>query len=244
MTTKQRNPFDIAHLIPDSFPPPFATGYLNNAWVQTALGAAVNFTETSPVANNAQFLTGDYSRGYTAEIGHLLDRGVRVALLHGDRDMRCNWFGGEAVSLAVPYGRAARFAAAGYADIRVPGLSAPAGLVRQHGGFSFGRIFQAGHEMPYYQPGLAVLLFTRTLLGLDVATGLHPATNNYSTSGPANVRDVGVGAPSPPQDPVECYVDAAPLANAPSRCTGNQLAALAAGTALINADRIVVSPAA
>lgn len=42
---RQRNPFDIAHLIPDSFPPPYAVGFLNNKWVQTALGAKINYTE-------------------------------------------------------------------------------------------------------------------------------------------------------------------------------------------------------
>jgi carboxypeptidase D len=237
-TTSNRNPFDIGHTIPDSFPPPFATGYLNNAWVQRALGAAVNFTETSAVVNNAFTLTADITRGYTHEIATLLDAGVKVALLHGDRDMRANWFGGEAVSLAIPYGRAGAFAAAGYAPILVP-FSPQGGLVRQAGSFSFARVFQAGHEMPYYQPAVALTLFARTVLGLDAATGLKIVTEDYSTAGPKDVRNVTVGPPAPAQGPVECYVDA------PSgRCTGAQIAALAAGTAVVNGDRIVVNPAA
>lgn len=34
--------------------------------------------------------TGDYLRSYSSDLGKLLDVGVKVALLHGDRDFRCN----------------------------------------------------------------------------------------------------------------------------------------------------------
>lgn len=49
----ERSTFDIADLLPITFPPPYATGYLNNDWVQTALGAKVNFTESSIVVNHS-----------------------------------------------------------------------------------------------------------------------------------------------------------------------------------------------
>ena len=35
-------------------------------------------------------VTGDYVRAYKADLGKLLDAGVKVALIHGDRDFRCN----------------------------------------------------------------------------------------------------------------------------------------------------------
>ena len=34
--------------------------------------------------------TGDYFRGYSAELGALLDTGIKVALIYGDRDYQCN----------------------------------------------------------------------------------------------------------------------------------------------------------
>jgi carboxypeptidase D len=49
----ERSTYDIADLLPITFPPPYATGYLNNDWVQTALGAKVNFTESSTVVNHS-----------------------------------------------------------------------------------------------------------------------------------------------------------------------------------------------
>lgn len=53
LTSPQRNPFDIGHTTPDPFPPPYALGYLNNAWVRQALNVPVNFTDKTSVVLNS-----------------------------------------------------------------------------------------------------------------------------------------------------------------------------------------------
>lgn len=78
-------------------------------------------------------------------VAYLLDSGVKVHLMYGDRDFACNWLGGEAASLAIEYSGTEGFRNAGYAPL----LSSPGivgGFVRQYGNYSFSRIFQAGHE--------------------------------------------------------------------------------------------------
>lgn len=70
---------------------------------------------------------------------------MRINLYHGDADYICNWFGGEAVSLAVNYTHKEQFAAADYAPFVVNGVEY--GEVRQYGNFSFMRIYEAGHEV-------------------------------------------------------------------------------------------------
>ncbi|RMJ22955.1 Carboxypeptidase S1 [Aspergillus sp. HF37] len=45
------------------------------------------------------------------------------------------------------------------------------GETRQVGNLSFTRVYQAGHEVPFYQPVPALQLFNRTLFGWDAATG-------------------------------------------------------------------------
>jgi carboxypeptidase C (cathepsin A) len=75
-------------------------------------------------------------------VGSLLKRGVKVALVYGDKDYQCNWLGGEAISLALG---SSDFHKAGYANIET-NASYVGGLVRQYGNLSFSRIFQAGHE--------------------------------------------------------------------------------------------------
>ncbi len=93
--------------------------------------------------NRAFQSTGDFVYEYFIEdIESLLNQGVRVALYYGDADYICNWFGGEAVSLAINYTHAAEFRAAGYTPFLVGGQEM--GEVRQVGNFSFLRIYEAG----------------------------------------------------------------------------------------------------
>jgi carboxypeptidase C (cathepsin A) len=90
-------------------------------------------------------LTGDFILGNgLKKLGKLLDRGVKVALVYGDRDYQCNWLGGEAISLALESKLSSGFKNAGYANIQT-NSSYVGGLVRQYGNLSFSRIFQAAH---------------------------------------------------------------------------------------------------
>lgn len=66
-----------------------------------------------------------------------------------DTDYICNWFGGEAVSLALQYKYASQFRSSGYTPFMYGGKEY--GEVREYGNFSFTRIYEAGHTVPYYQ---------------------------------------------------------------------------------------------
>lgn len=185
---------------------------------------------------------GDFPRSSLPALQSLLNSGVKVALLHGDRDYRANWFGGELLSLALSHTSSPAFRAAGYAPLRTTPSSPIAGQTRQHANLSFSRIYQAGHEAAYYRPEAVYTVFARTLKGKDVATGMVAAGSGYSTTGPASVRGVSAG-PVAPQGQGECYVEWAPLGE---RCSAAQVGALVAGTAVVAGagGRVVVSPAA
>lgn len=103
---------------------------------------------------------------------------------YGDADYICNWFGGQAISLALNYTHSKEFAAAGYAPFTYGGVEY--GETREYGNFSFTRIYEAGHEVPYYQPQAALALFKRTIQLLDIPTGQKKITANYGTSGQPN----------------------------------------------------------
>lgn len=120
---------------------------------------------------------------------------MRVALQYGDADYICNWLGGEAVSLAVDYAHAAEFRAAGYAPFVVDGTEY--GVVRQYGNFSFTRLYDAGHETPYYQPVAALEFFRRVLGDLVIADGESRITDDYQTDGPANATHTEPYPPLP-----------------------------------------------
>lgn len=145
-----RGVYDIRHPYDDPTPPTYFVDYLNLPAVQQALGVSLNYTD----ANNDiywQFqATGDFVYpNFLQDLEFLLDQGVRVSLYYGDADYICNWFGGQAISLAINYTHAAQFAKAGYQPLLVDGVEY--GEVRQYGLLSFTRVYEAGHEVPFYQ---------------------------------------------------------------------------------------------
>jgi len=106
-----------------------------------------------------------------------------------------NWYGGEAVSKAVNYTYTEQFNAAGYTPMTVDGIEY--GVTREYGNFSFTRVYEAGHEVPYYQPIAALALFNRTINNMDTATGMKKITQNLSTNGTAEATHTNSFVPLP-----------------------------------------------
>lgn len=231
-----RDYYDVTQVDPTLFPPPFTPGYLNQPWVLSALGVPLNFSGSSSASSSAFRGIGDYPRpGWIEDIAYLLENGIKVSLIYGDRDFACNWIGGEQVSLAIPWEEQENFAASGYQPL-VTNSSYEGGQVRQYGNLSFIRVYQAGHATPSYQPESAYRIFNRALFNRDIATGkIDTATNTtYGTVGPADT--FGIKNEVPPQYEDFCYV------LDPSTCTEEQVAALRNGTAVIE-NYIVTEPA-
>jgi carboxypeptidase D len=177
-----RDEYDMRELYPDPFPPEFYVTYLNTPAVQSAIGAFVNFTEYSNTVGAAFGLTGDDARKLSIieDMRALLDCGVSVTMYTGDADYNCNWLGGEAVSKEInPPG----FCDAGYTDI-VTADGVTHGQVRQAADFAFVRIYESGHEVPFYQPLVALEMLTRVIGGRDIATGKVLVDDWYRTRGP------------------------------------------------------------
>ncbi|PWY70277.1 alpha/beta-hydrolase [Aspergillus heteromorphus CBS 117.55] len=232
-----RGYYDITHSSKDPFPPPYYMGYLNQPWVQSALGVPINWTQAAESVEQAFHSTGDYSRsdtrGFVHDLAYVLDSGVKVALVYGDRDYACPWMGGEDVSLQVDHTEAEAFRAAGYAPVRT-NSSYVGGLVRQHGNFSFTRVFQAGHEVPAYQPQTAYEIFHRALFNRDIATGrVNTARNaSYTSEGPDSTWQVKNDVPDSPAP--TCY-----LLDLEARCTQEQVERVVGGEAVVK-DWVVV----
>ncbi|KAK2781854.1 hypothetical protein FQN53_000281 [Emmonsiellopsis sp. PD_33] len=234
-----RNYYDVSQVDPDPFPTPFYKGWLNQPHVQAALGVPLNWTQSSSAVSRSFRSIGDYPRpGWVEDLAFLLENNVKVSLVYGDRDFACNWYGGEAVSLAIDYDDSDNFKAAGYEDIRVNDTFV-VGQVRQYGNLSFSRVYQAGHEIPSYQPEGSLLIFHRALFNKDLATGkidtASPLPDGdgkfYSSSGPSDT--LSVRQEPPPEYTKFCYV------LDPELCTEEQLESIEKGTAVIK-DWILV----
>lgn len=205
MEISGRAQFDIAHPQHDPFPPPYYFGYLTQSSVLAALGVPVNHTSLHQPTNSVFMLTLDPLRpGFLDSIGHLLDVGIKVHLMYGDRDAVVNWVGGEKTSLSVPYKKKKEFREAGYAPLMMSDGKSVKGMTRQHGNFSFTRVFQAGHEVPAYQPEAAYEIFMRAMFGKDVPTGRVEVTDEYRAEGPSDAWGVRQEPPELPE--AKCYV--------------------------------------
>lgn len=71
------------------------------------------------------------------------------------------------------------------------------GETREYGNFSFTRVYESGHEVPYYQPIAALALFNRTINGWDTATGEVKVTEGLSTNGTAKATHTEAFVPLP-----------------------------------------------
>lgn len=130
-------------------------------------------------------ITGDFVfADFKADLERIIDRGMATALVYGDADYICNWFGGEAISLQMNHSTSEEFRASNYTPFLVDGEEY--GAVRQYGNFSFLRLYDAGHETPYYQPKASLEHFRRLIHGLVIADGKALVTDDYQTSGTPN----------------------------------------------------------
>ncbi|KAK5132829.1 hypothetical protein LTR08_008631 [Meristemomyces frigidus] len=238
LANAQHGWYDITHPAADAFPPAYLLGYLNQHWVQKALGVPVNHTSASRAVYDAFTSTGDMIKGGLVEhMAYILDHGVKVALLYGDRDYACSWLGGEKSSLNIPWAAQSRFHAAGYTPLVLSPVHS-GGLTRQHGNLSFTRVYQAGHLVPAYQPEAAYQIFMRALTGRDIATGtvdlraVAAATGEeYATEGPGDTW--WMASEVLPAPAGECYI------LDEMKCTEEEQSWLYDGTAVVK-DWIVV----
>jgi carboxypeptidase C (cathepsin A) len=176
-----RDEYDMRELTPDPFPYGYFADYLNLPDVQKAIGAFQNFSQSSSTVSAAFGNTGDDDRpsGTIAACQELLDAGVQVMLYYGDADYNCNWLGGQVVADMI---NATGYSEAGFTNITTSD-GIVHGQVKQAGLFSFLRIYESGHEVPFYQPLAALEIFERALKQVDIATGKEKCDADYLTVG-------------------------------------------------------------
>ncbi|KAI0201334.1 Alpha/Beta hydrolase protein [Astrocystis sublimbata] len=176
-----RDEYDVRELTPDPFPYSFYTSYLNTPIVQAAIGAYVNFSSNGAVGE-AFSSTGDDGReiGVLAALRSLVKSGITVALYAGDADYNCNWLGSEVIADEVG---APGYKQAGYKDV-ITSDGVCHGQTKQAGKFSFTRVYESGHEVPFYQPLFSLEFFERAIQGKDIETGRYKVGRSYRTEGP------------------------------------------------------------
>ncbi|KAK6459579.1 Alpha/Beta hydrolase protein [Scheffersomyces xylosifermentans] len=140
--------------------------YLNQEGVKKAVGALneTKFEDCSTNVGLGFFFNGDGVKPFQQYVAELLEHDVPVLLYAGDKDYICNWLGNHAWSDALEYKNHEQFAAESLKPwINYEGKQA--GEIKNYDKFTFLRVYDAGHMVPYDQPENALELVNRWISG-------------------------------------------------------------------------------
>ncbi|ORY69510.1 serine carboxypeptidase [Pseudomassariella vexata] len=138
--------------------------YLNKPEVMKAVGAEVQDYQSCNGDINRNFLfQGDWSKPFHLLIPELIKK-IPVLIYAGDADYICNWLGNQAWTEELVWDGKKDFNAA-----KMTGLSIKDGEkygeVKSSGNFTFIRIYEAGHMVPFNQPEGSLDFFNRWISG-------------------------------------------------------------------------------
>jgi carboxypeptidase C (cathepsin A) len=94
-------------------------------------------------------------------LARVVNSGVRTLIWTGDADWICNYLGALQSAEEVRYPGQAKFKSAKLQPYTVNGTSK--GLYKQVENFSFMRVYESGHQLPYYQRELALQVFIQMM---------------------------------------------------------------------------------
>lgn len=88
-------------------------------------------------------------RSFLDTMSEVVQSGIQILTWAGDADYLCNWFGNLDVADSIEYSGSAEFSAKTLAPYTVNGVEM--GQFKSVDNLSFLRVYQAGHEAPYYR---------------------------------------------------------------------------------------------
>ncbi|KHJ32536.1 putative carboxypeptidase s1 protein [Erysiphe necator] len=157
LNTKDFGIYDVR--APRDDPNPITTylKYLNSSQVVNAIGAKVSYTECANDLFEKFSETGDNARSYISTLSSVVQSGVKTLIWAGDADWICNWYGGLDVAQNINYSESTNFKTQKSANYTINGKVG--GEFKTAGNLSWLRVYGGGHEVPYYQPELALQVF-------------------------------------------------------------------------------------
>ncbi|KAL8386824.1 hypothetical protein RB595_010359 [Gaeumannomyces hyphopodioides] len=142
-------------------PPGTHVGYLSNPEIQRAIGAQQRYDECPDKPYMAMYSSGDDSRSFLGRLSTVVQQGTNVLIWAGDADWICNWMGNLDVADMVSHAKADEFKNATMSSYTVGGRQY--GEFKTAGSLSWLRVFDAGHEVPFYQPEVSLQAFKQIM---------------------------------------------------------------------------------
>ncbi|CZR58507.1 related to carboxypeptidase [Phialocephala subalpina] len=160
--------YDIRAPSDDPNPPETYVTYLQSSAVMSAIGAQSTYAECPDAPYEKFASTGDDARSFLSTLSTVVQSGITTLIWAGDADWICNWFGGLASAEAIVYSGSSAFKSKAVSSYTISGVAG--GTFKSEGNLSWLRVFGAGHEVPFYQPALALQAFTQTMMKGPIAS--------------------------------------------------------------------------
>ncbi|KAI2465142.1 putative carboxypeptidase S1 [Annulohypoxylon bovei var. microspora] len=145
--------------VPYSRPSSTHVAYLQRPDIQKALGARVNYTDQA--GEIGFFYSGDDARSFLGQLSDVVQSGVKVLSWTGDADYVSNWYGTLDVAHAVEWSGKEMFASKTLEPYTLNGVEK--GTFKAVDNFIFMRVYEAGHNVPFYQPELSLQVFKQLM---------------------------------------------------------------------------------
>ncbi|CAK7894997.1 carboxypeptidase Y [[Candida] anglica] len=141
--------------------------FLNSEWVKNVLDvdpAVKSFQSCSNEAGIPFYLSGDGQFPSQELVADLLEHNIPVLLYSGDKDYICNWLGNHMWSDKLEYSGQYEFQRATFKPF-VTEKNVKAGEVKNYDIFTFLRVYDAGHMVPYDKPEVSLDFLNKWLAG-------------------------------------------------------------------------------
>ncbi|SCU90659.1 LADA_0F05622g1_1 [Lachancea dasiensis] len=140
--------------------------YLNQPSVQAAVGSDVShFTGCNDKVFLSFQLSGDEVRPFQQYVAELINRDIPVLIYAGDKDYICNWLGNLAWTEELEWKHKDQFSSLPLKSWNSKETGEPMGQVKSFGSFTYLRVFDAGHMVPYDQPESSLEMVNRWVAG-------------------------------------------------------------------------------
>ncbi|RDX52337.1 alpha/beta-hydrolase [Lentinus brumalis] len=146
---------------PDPFPPTYYVDFLQNTTIMQKIGAQVEYSDCSDAVVHQFNRTGDDARTLLPPLAALADSGLKILIWAGDADINCNWLGVHESVLAMDWYGSETLARTPFTNMTIYGKTAAA--YQNVDNFTFARIYDSGHEVPAFQPGVSLEIFSQVI---------------------------------------------------------------------------------
>ncbi|CEP10508.1 hypothetical protein [Parasitella parasitica] len=155
-----RNVYDVRQPSTVTTPPEDFIQLLDHPNLQKAIGVErMKYQECADKPYIAMMEAGEGMRNSAPHLSSLLNHGIRVLNYVGDADYLCNWYGNYALTADLNFNGSSQFNNQTLRPWVVQ--SKEVGQFQSTSLLTFLRIYEAGHEVPYYQPKTALVMFDK-----------------------------------------------------------------------------------